>query len=176
MSKGRKVLLGLAAAILAGCATTTPPVKLTTIFNPDEVAFINEEGDNTINGSAFMRQRGGGVVTCAGSNVILIPSGAYAQERMNMLYGDITLPGFNPGRGGQIPPQNPEYWRFMRHTLCDAEGKFTFSKVSSGRYFIVTSVAWETFAGRYASHHGGALMHPVTFTGKGETVDSVLRY
>lgn len=43
-------------------------------------------GDGEIRGNAFMMQRGGGVVTCAGNEVYLIPHNDYAAERLGALY------------------------------------------------------------------------------------------
>lgn len=191
-----RILLTLALAMLAGCTLPPPPpppppIELTA-FNPDEVAFIRERGNITINGSAFLRQRGGGVVTCAGSIVSLIPAGKHARERMEILYDSdaFSVRGLSmseelaqiaksntksrthladdPPRG--FPEESLEYLQYRRETRCDAEGKFKFPNVSAGTYFITTSVEWTVGY----KPQGGTLMLHVSLFGIDEEIDVVL--
>ena len=162
----------LLAAITTGCVTTVP---LTTTFDPSEVAFIKEQGTNTIEGSALIRQRGGGVVNCAGYQVNLIPRGAYAEERMKIIYGTAWNSAFRQYNfGGQRPPTpDPAYLSNSRNAVCDTLGKFVFRNVAAGSYFIITEIRWEV--GEYSIiPEGGLLMSPITFAGTDETKTVVL--
>lgn len=128
------VLFGV--ALLAGCVSD---IALTTTFDPAEVAFIHDEGTATIQGSALIRQRGGGVVNCAGKSVALIPSGAYARERKRILYGMATSPGyFNFAAnvfGGKMPEDAPQqYFAYARAARCDVDGRFEFKNVALGSW------------------------------------------
>ena len=164
------LLAALAAWFLAGCATPTPPAPLQSTFNADEVAFIHEQGTNTIEGNAFLRQRGGGVVTCAGEIVALIPKGTYSTELMVRLYGAATVPGYRPYYLGRNAPVGPKAFYFAsRHTVCDSDGRFKFENVAAGSYFVRCAVKWEV-----QSIQGGYLMEPVTFAGSDEVRNVVL--
>lgn len=177
----RTTIVAVAALALVSCATPTLiPIQLQTAFDPSEVAFINEQGTNAVKGSAFIRQQGGGVVTCAGNEVRLVPKGAYSVERMGIVYGTVTGLGFNrlfdDGRlfvevdGDVMPPPPEDYLRHSRGTTCDVDGKFEFSNVAVGSYFVTTHVTWTV---GYASQ-GGSLMVPVDFTGSDEVKSVIL--
>lgn len=153
----RIAVLYLAIAFFAGaCAPQQQTIYLTSKFNPDEAEFILNEGDGTILGQAFLRQRGGGVVTCAGSNVLLIPRTKYAEERMRALYGT-TDGGVNYGANPKFIPDSFDYSELTRTAQCDAQGNFEFSNVPSGRFFVATYVVWEVAN----VPQGGAVMKPV---------------
>lgn len=66
-------IISIASLALFGCKAAAVKENFNSTFNVDEVSFIKEEGTNTITGNAFLRQRGGGVVTCAGENITLYP-------------------------------------------------------------------------------------------------------
>jgi hypothetical protein len=164
----------LLSLLLAGCATAPPP-KMESTFDPEQARLQLEPGDATILGSALIRQKGGGVVTCAGGQVVLIPATTYAIERMTR--------GFHPadssGTSGfwafyegerPVPPPDPEYVKLSRSSTCDASGKFQFDKVSPGLFYLVTSIRWDT---GYGLPQGGYLMKAVAVK-PGETTTVVL--
>ena len=165
----RIVSVAFAAALVApliSCVTVpqTRVVPMVNMFDASEVAYIHERGTNTIEGNAFIRQRGGGTVTCAGEDVFLIPAGEYARERMRIAFGTdersaymaFTVIAF----GGQVPDDagSGEYSDYQRRTRCDSEGRFEFDDIAAGSYFVFTHVEW-TVVGT----EGGLLMAPVNF-------------
>ena len=163
----------LAAVLLFGCVVV-PPMQ--SVFYADEVAFIHERGTNTIKGNAFLRQKGGGVVSCAGSEVLLIPKGAYSTERMERLFGIATVKGYNPAGFGRRAPAAPEgFFSATRETTCDIDGKFEFKNLSAGSYFITTDVFW-TASSYFSPPQGGNLMVPVTFAGNDEVRNVVVTW
>lgn len=155
-----KLLSIVSAVALTACVGTE--VTTTVPFDPNEVAFINQSGSNTINGEAFLRQRGGGVVTCAGSEVELLPAGGYARQRMSQIYGS--------EQGGYVYSGNiltgdeadPQYLLMTRKTTCDSQGNFRFSGVANGDYFVLACVEWQVQA--YTSE-GGCMMRKVSARG-----------
>ena len=79
----------------------------------------------------LISQRGGGVVTCAGNHVFLVPATASATTELRRVFGDDK--GYVP-RGGDaiigggklvVAPQP------NRQGICNAQGFFTFSKTSA---------------------------------------------
>lgn len=99
-------------------------------FDFDQAERLMKKGKNTVIGNAFLRQNGGGIVTCAGSEVTLIPATEYAKERLRRLYSG-TDKGYNPivvkgffqyGPRMQykfIPTPN-RYTALMKRTVCDS--------------------------------------------------------
>ena len=132
--------------LLSGCYITTETYKLSNSFSSPEVSWINDKGDATIMGQAFLNQKGGGVVTCAGKTISLIPKTPYSSERMNKIYGSLN-DGYRNYYAGDIifEPSAPQfYYNYQRKTTCDAQGNFKFKNVLGDReYFIVTDVTWE---------------------------------
>jgi hypothetical protein len=171
-----KTIISALALTLVGCATTRPEVvKISAPFNEVAAAEAMKPGNNIITGSAFMRQRGGGVVTCAGASVELLPATPYAIERIGHLYGNKSE-GLRTVAQHQKPfqfdPDAEGYIRIARKTKCDAQGKFTFEKVADGEFFLVTTVVWSLST--YTTD-GGTIMQRLSVSG-GEAKSVVLSF
>lgn len=151
-------LLAAVCVALVGCASKNT-IVLNSTFNPEEAQRMLQPGINTISGSALIRQNGGGVVNCAGLPVRLIPKTAYALERFRAIYGN-TFRGYRAASslGFIFSPDYPAYQQHTRHTLCDAQGHFTFKDVADGDYLITTTIVWQVAN----SIQGGALMQAVS--------------
>lgn len=163
-----KFLVSVAAvALLSGCATTRPTVSIESPFDAAQARLLSQDGPNTIRGNGFLRQRGGGVVTCAGSEVVLVPATYYARERIAYLYG---TGGINSRRLNPIfVPDPPEYRTSTKKTRCDAQGNFTFDRVADGDFFVTTGVHWQ--AG--GTNQGGPIMSRARVSG-GESINLVV--
>jgi len=154
-----KAVAGLALALgIAGCAAPQKPVQLTTSFNATEAQRLTQPGANIVSGSALIRQNGGGIVTCAGLSIMLIPHTAYAAERIRAIYGN-TERGSNPiQRQLQFVPDDTRYLQITRQTVCDAQGKFTFNDVADGRFYLISVINWRVGN----AVQGGSLMQAVS--------------
>lgn len=143
----RSTFAALTLATLAGCVSTPPqqpPVAMTTQFSAEEHAAWKGEGTATINGQAFLRQNGGGVVTCAGQPVFLMPETPYFEELFSIMRRG-RLPATAPGEGAK---------EIARQTMCDAQGDFVFTKVPAGPWLVTTAVSWTV---GYQQQGGGLL-------------------
>lgn len=159
----RKILSLLGLVALSACVEPIN-VQPTVPFNFQEVAYINQRGAAAIEGQAFMRQQGGGVVTCAGEEVRLIPAGSYGTQRLQAIYGTgdrgfISL--YTPTQADVTSAEYQAWWAASRVTSCDAQGNFRIDGVANGNYFLLTGVRW--MAGDIAQ--GGFLMHRVNISG-----------
>jgi hypothetical protein len=162
----RSAIAAAAIVVLAGCAA--PQRNVVTIhapFNEAEARAMLEPGTNTIRGSGFMRQRGGGVVTCAGSHAYLVPATAHARERFAAIYGTNKAARSMP----EFQPDLAAYKAASKQTVCNAQGAFTFERVKDGEYFVTTGISW-TVGG---AQQGGAVYSSVRVRG-GEAVEVVL--
>lgn len=153
---------------LAGCAGFQPRVvSIDARFDEAEARRLIGDGSATLKGNAFMRQQGGGVVTCAGSDVALVPATAYAKQRMEAIYGNTT--GGIARNSVQFYPDEAGYYSLLRRARCDAAGNFQFERLQAGDFFVTTSVNWTV---NY-SQQGGNLMLRVRVR-DGETQSVVL--
>lgn len=128
----------LVVSMVAGCAAPIAPpvrtVEVRTQFDPaDHDAFL-PAGPHALQGQAFMRQRGGGVVTCAGSRVNLWPATSYMK--------DLMLAARSGARITNITPLPESHRGMIRTTTCDAQGAFRFEGLPAGKWFVFTSVQW----------------------------------
>jgi hypothetical protein len=180
----------LLATIFVGCVGSQQIVYLSSPFDKDATKKIFENGNNTIKGSALIRQAGGSVVTCAGTEVQLFPATDYAKERTKYLYGN-TDKGYKDiqsslrtavrkrnHKTGQweiapnyiFEPDYVEYSEFTRKTIGDAQGYFEFKNVPDGEYFIISNIVWGTSS---VNASGGWLLLRVEVR-NGETINVVL--
>jgi hypothetical protein len=136
---------------LAACAGS-PEVK--SQFSPEQASFVNAKGDYTIAGQAFMRRRDGQVVYAAGSPVALIPRTQYADEVMNIVFAGGTYRPSPP----RIENLDSRYMGMRREVVANGEGRFKFSAVSAGEYYVTVPVTWE--AG--TAPQGGLLLRRVS--------------
>jgi hypothetical protein len=151
------VVIGLSVLALAGCRgpATLEPM---TDFDANAASIINKKGSGTVSGQAFLKQAGGGVVTCAGNEVALIPATDYATQRLRMIFGSSDYGYKDQFTQDVTKAKNGSYYEMRRYAVCDAQGNFVFKEVASGTYYLMTSVLWSVTQYRNA---GGSLMHKV---------------
>ena len=149
---------------LAGCMPAHQVIKTTSVYNPEDGAYIHEEGNAVIEGQAFLRTTIGEVRTCAGSEVHLIPVTEYSTERMQNIYGNIHG-GRSLSYRSTVDEPDPLYLQDIRGTTCDAEGDYRFTSVPSGEYFVVVGVWWQVpQSAYYSSTEGANLMKRIRIT------------
>jgi hypothetical protein len=166
----RGVLVSSTLSILISGCVAAQPRHVMAAFDPDQARALLQPGTNRIVGSALMRQQNGGVVSCAGRPILLVPATNYAKERIAALYGEVEAgfrDGFSPRY--EFDPSPAEYDQLMGKSTCDAQGNFEFNDVADGEFFLVGSISW--MAGR--SEQGGVMMRRIT-TRDGKTVRAVL--
>lgn len=157
--------------LLTGCFATTYEVN--SSFDIKAASYVNQKGNSLITGQAFLNQKGGGVVTCAGKNVSLTPVTEFASERMMILYKNLERGYLNYTAASmiKISPEAPsEYYSTTRQARCDAQGNFKFKNLPAGKeFYITTTVMW----GVDYIPEGGYLMLKVK-TKPNETIEVIL--
>lgn len=164
-----RILIALSVtAALLGCAqlpNKRPPVNLMSTFDEAQARELIKAGTGIVSGTAFLRQNGGGVVTCAGSKVTILPATKYSSERLSVIYGDFLSTGKTSFASAfslkhqpqQFDPDPPGYYAATKSTTCDAQGNFLLEDIQDGDYFVVTNVTWTV-----RSIQGGTLATKVT--------------
>ena len=161
-------------AVLALSSCALKPVELTKTFNEDEAEKQMKEGKNTIEASAVWREKNGHLQTCAGYWVSLYPATEYAKERLMHQFGEGKRGYRTLSQGKQtFIPDEAQFHKLSKKTVCDVDGKFTFENVADGDYFIVTSIVWGNPDDPEEQTEGGALMHKVSVKG-GQKIKRVL--
>lgn len=141
-----RVAFVVAMVSLSGCQR--PERQITTSFDSVTASRYNIRGTGAIRGSALLRQQGGGVVTCAGNDVILMPDIPFVREALRIV-----------ADGGK-PVANPPgtYPNAFRQGFCDAQGFFEFRELAAGQWVVLTEVQWTVGYSR----QGGVLAQYVT--------------
>jgi len=136
-----KYLILVLFSVIVGCVPVTPPVQRIQ-FPLSEYKILETEGTGIVKGQAFLKTRGGDVKTAAGNLVFLNPVTSYSDQwyEMNyLLHKSLTV-------------KDSRYDQYIVHkTIADADGKFEFTNVAPGAYYLVASVFWEAPTGYQGS-------------------------
>lgn len=154
MTPPARVRLACVATVLltglAGCADM-PAKAPTPLASPEGVsasaapfdasafAWSVKSGAGSIHGSVIFKE-GAAVYSCASGDVILTPETPWTRRRMLILYGSATAAAAPASIVRARTPSTPagDYVRFVRRTTCDESGRFQFSGLPAGTWFVVT--------------------------------------
>ena len=134
------VALSVAMFVFAGCASTPPPPL--PPLNEAEYQPYTISGTGKVFGSAFLVTKGGDIKKAAARQVFLIPETSFLLARMNAkdeYYTTFEWLGFSGTDGNSIA----RAWRHTKIAVADVDGKFTFSKVPPGKYYVETQLFWQ---------------------------------
>ena len=134
------------------------PYQRQATYNPDHYTNYQIKGTATLSGEAFLRTRGGEMRYAAGQDVWLIPATAYGKEFMEQ---DLWK-----ARHDTVPPLDRRIYDALRTDQADSHGRFSFSEVPTGDYFVATTIVWEvpkySKYGSSSSSTGRGVWQPVT--------------
>jgi len=145
--KSFAVLLVLA---FASCAGQKPIQRIP--FPQSEYDALPKKGTAIVRGQAFLKTIGGDVKKAAGEMVLLNPVTSYSQQWFDVVYW----------RNGSLTDQDPSYMQYVRTTVADAEGRFTFKEVPAGRYFLTTRIVWGVPTRGGLAYQGGYVAKQIT--------------
>ena len=159
------------AVALFGCASKPFEWAANTPEFDKEYAQYSKPGTGAIQGQAFLQQRNGATVKAAGRVVYLDPATTLATQWFEA-YGQYYMPP------DDVSPPSKLFDSARRQTIADAEGKFKFSNLPDGSYYIRTTVTWEVAAYRVlyvgTSTQGGIVKAKVEVK-NGEVTEAILR-
>jgi hypothetical protein len=170
----RKVLLVVAlASVVAGCAHRLRADMIWTPlpFDEAEYAALPKAGTGVVKGQVFAKTIGGTVKTGAGSEVLLIPATKFNDQwyRETFVYQHAALT--NP---------DARYATFNRVKTADGDGRFEYTKIPAGRYYVLSHVTWEAVSDNpYSRRLGvtdtqGGWVSRVVEVKDGETTEAIL--
>ena len=155
----------LVLAALSGCMSVQ---EIPYAYEQSELAPYLANGDAKVTGQAFLRQRAGGVVVCAGEPVLLVPNiGVFAEAvRLRRSGVQPKIAGKQDGRVFHAGTADPVAKKAIRQSTCDAQGNFELSGLPAGRWILYSRVQW--VVGEYDWQQGSDLIAEVTTEKAGE--------
>jgi len=162
----RGIILALLLTLLAGCATEPP--RPAAVWSLDGNRPYIQPGTGGIVGQAFTRTQGGDVKFAAWRTVYLLPATPY--------YTDWTQRSVNAR--GYVGPMDTDAVPYIRQTVADDEGNFTFSGLPAGNYIVYTELFWKYHYNMPSGDDGTVIMGgPLTGTvsvTEGQTIPFIL--
>lgn len=156
------VLLG-AGLTMSGCATT---IKRPA-FPVSEYEGLQKTGTNTITGQAFLKTRSGEVKFAAGNEITLNPVTSYSEQ----WYSTLATVQNDPFK--KLEASDPRIEAYIKTTIADGSGRFKFSDVPDGAYFVTTKITWEVASGAIPTVTGGVVTKRVQVK-DGQSIDIIV--
>ena len=127
----RWIVLLLVAFLMISCAKT---YDREAKFIPEEYAPYKGTGTARVCGQAYLSLDGGKQHVASGDRVLLAPATSYTEEAFMV----------KVLRGRKMVDPDPEAMKFEQHTKTDAEGRFCFTGLPAGTYYVVADIALPT--------------------------------
>jgi hypothetical protein len=166
------LLLGSVLLLAPGCSSGPVEVKAAPDARADAACPSGAGGRLT--GTSFSRQRNGKLVSGANRPVYLDPATRYSAAVFRAIVEHQNKKSFFSAEkeSGTVVP-DPAMFKCRRTVQADAEGKFTFTDVPPGSYFVSSYVSWFRADGS-GEWSGVWNLSPVTISADGKAVDVVL--
>ena len=127
----RRILLLLVAFLMMGCAKT---YDRQAEFIPEEYAPYEGTGTARICGQAYLSLDAGKQHIASGDRVLLAPVTSYTEEAFK-----VKVMG-----GQKMEDPDPKAMKFEKHTKTDDDGRFCFTDLPGGEYYVVADIALPT--------------------------------
>jgi len=109
------------------------PPALKSRFYEDDFAPFTVTGTGAVEGSAFLRTRGGEIRTAAGVEILLIPGTGHTHEWY-------LRACYNEEEGLALDERVGDY---TRRVIAGEGGRFRFASLPEGEYILLTEILWE---------------------------------
>jgi hypothetical protein len=127
----RSVVLLLVAFMMMSCAKT---YDRKAEYIHEEYAPYAGEGTARICGQAYLSVDDGKQHVASGDRVLLAPVTSYTEEAIKV----------KVMRGRNMVDPDPDAMKFEKHTKTDDEGRFCFTGLPAGEYYVVADIALPT--------------------------------
>ena len=127
----RWIVLLLVAFSMISCAST---YDRKAEFIPEEYAPYEGTGMARVCGQAYLSMEDGTHLVASGDRVLLAPATSYTDEAILV----------KVKRGRKMVDPAPEAMKFEQHTKTDGEGRFCFTGLPAGEYYVVADIALPT--------------------------------
>lgn len=163
----KKLFILLSIFIFIGCVPPPPPPQWNQVNESFEAEYTPylKKGTATLIGQAFFTKANGDVVKAAGRTVTLDPATSIGHEWWikSGIYWVYRM---------ETPP-SVGFAKARRITVADADGRFKFTDLPAGKYFVRTEVTWE-IGGNYPMQ--GGLVGQLIEVRQGKTEEIILNH
>ncbi len=123
----RWIVLGVVACLVMSCSRT---YTRNADFIPEEYAPYEGVGTARVCGQAYLMLEDGKQHVASGDSVLLAPVTSYTEEafKVKVLHGR------------SLEPPDPQAIKFEKHTKTDNEGRFCFTDLPPGSYYVVADI------------------------------------
>ncbi|PKB22061.1 carboxypeptidase-like regulatory domain-containing protein [Janthinobacterium sp. 64] len=125
--------LSVLAVLLMGCSTPRSLVVMPE-FQQAEYDALSKTGSGGVKGQAFMKTKGGEFKEAGGDTVTLRPKTEYARK-LAMLPASLY-------KCQVVSTVSLKFCDYDRTAMTDSEGRFEFTEVPDGTYYVTTNVSW----------------------------------
>lgn len=122
----------VALALLVACL---PQREMKASFSLSDHQPWAAKGNAGVDGEGFIRRPNGWLARCSGNKVYLVPASAYFREWI-----DIRRSGAVVANAAELTKLHREA---QRETQCDQRGRFAFSDLPAGKWFVITRISYE---------------------------------
>lgn len=128
------VVLAVTVVALGGCAAPRPtPTFAYPAYDEADYAALPTSGSGVVRGQVFAKTVGGDVKKGAGSSVVLFPATRYGDARYHQ---EVV------GGKRAVKAEDPGHLKFVRVKVADGDGKFEFTELPAGKYYVVSNITW----------------------------------
>lgn len=131
--------LALSACVAAGPPMRPLPAPSSSAFNARDFAWSTVPGKASVNGQLTYRPNGRRH-SCEAAGVLLTPETPWVRARMRILYGsnDRAILPATEVRSRTPSEKSQDYSTFVRRARCDGNGRFSFSGLPDGNWYLIT--------------------------------------
>ena len=144
MNKNNFITAGFILLSSWGCASYEPHIFVNTYEPIPEDYFTRYEDGNatySVVGSGFLRQQGGGTVTCGGNSVSatpVMPTSQYDNEYSRLSWSVKSATIVDP----QYTLDKARLAALKATSFCDVDGKFELNDMTPGTWYVSTKITW----------------------------------
>ncbi len=127
----KRLMVLLLVFVMMSCAKT---YEREATFIHEEYAPYEGQGTARVCGQAYLSLEGGKQHTASGDRVLLAPVTSYTKEafQVKVLHGETMV------------DPDPKAMKFEKHTKTDKEGRFCFTELPAGEYYVVADIVLPT--------------------------------
>ncbi len=133
ITRGMKA--GAAMAAFAFLVACLPQREMKASFTMADHQAWAAKGNASIDGEGFIRRPNGFLARCSGNKVYLVPASAYFREWI-----DVRRAGAQVSNAVELTKHHKAA---QRETQCDQRGRFAFSDLPAGKWFVITRISYE---------------------------------